>query len=240
MNTIKFDKKNVKVVAHRGVSGLERENTCASFIAAGNRSYYGIETDIHKTVDGSYIIIHDNTTGRVALDDMEVEKSTFATLRSLQLTNLYDGRRSRAGLNLPTLEEYISICKHYEKDAVLELKNAFTEDEVLEICAKIEALDYLDHVVFISFSYDNLVYLRRKYPNQAAQFLTSKYEDSLISRLKEWNLDLDIRETALTAEITAAIKAAGITVNCWTVDDPTRAEELVGYGVDMITTNILE
>ena len=83
MNTIKFNKKNVKVIAHRGVSGLERENTCASFVAAGNRSYYGIETDIHKTMDGNYIIIHDDTTGRVAIDNLEVEKSTFETLRAL-------------------------------------------------------------------------------------------------------------------------------------------------------------
>ncbi|MDD7675105.1 MAG: glycerophosphodiester phosphodiesterase family protein [Eubacteriales bacterium] len=239
MNTIKFDKKNVKVIAHRGVSGLERENTCASFVAAGNRSYYGIETDIHKTMDGNYIIIHDDTTGRVAIDNLEVEKSTFETLRALQLTNT-DGTRSRSDLHLPTLEEYIGINKKYEKYAVLELKNAFTEAEVLEICANIEKLDYLDHVIFISFSYDNLVYLRRKYPNQAAQFLTSKYDDSLIDRLKAWNLDLDIRENALTAENVAELKAAGITINCWTVDDPARAEELVNFGVDMITTNILE
>ena len=38
MNTIKFDKKNALVVAHRGLSGIERENTNAAFVAAGNRS----------------------------------------------------------------------------------------------------------------------------------------------------------------------------------------------------------
>lgn len=239
MNTIKFDKKNVKVIAHRGVSGIERENTCAAFVAAGNRSYYGIETDIHKTVDGKYIIIHDDTTGRVAIDDLEVEKSTFDTLRSLVLTER-DGTKSRSDLRLPTLSEYIGINKKYEKTAVLELKNSFTEAEVLEICSDIEKLGYLDHVIFISFSYDNLVYLRRKYPTQAAQFLTSKYDATLIERLKEQNLDLDIKEVALTAENIAELKAAGITINCWTVDDPARAEELASLGVDMISTNILE
>ena len=35
MDTIKFDKKQVKMVAHRGVSGLEMENTNAAFVAAG-------------------------------------------------------------------------------------------------------------------------------------------------------------------------------------------------------------
>lgn len=42
MNTIRFNHQ-IKIIAHRGVSGLERENTCAAFIAAGNRSYYGME-----------------------------------------------------------------------------------------------------------------------------------------------------------------------------------------------------
>ena len=38
MNTVKIDKKGIKMVAHRGVSGLECENTNAAFVAAGNRS----------------------------------------------------------------------------------------------------------------------------------------------------------------------------------------------------------
>ena len=49
MNTIKINKKNVKIVAHRGLSGIEVENTNAAFVAAGNRSYYGIETDIYMS-----------------------------------------------------------------------------------------------------------------------------------------------------------------------------------------------
>ncbi len=240
MDTIKIpNKKGVKMIAHRGVSGLERENTNAAFLAAGNRSYFGIETDIHKTVDGKYVLIHDDTTGRVAIDSLTVELSTYETLRSLTLLNM-DGKKSRSDLKIPNLAEYISINKKYGKTAVLELKNAFTEAEIFEICDMINDLGYLDGVIFISFCYDNLVYLRKKYPNQAAQFLTSKYDEFLIGRLKEHNLDLDIRDTALNAENVAALKAAGITINCWTVDNTARAEELIGYGVDMITTNILE
>ena len=49
MTTVKFEKGQVQVIAHRGLSGIERENTNAAFVAAGNRSYYGIETDIHRT-----------------------------------------------------------------------------------------------------------------------------------------------------------------------------------------------
>ena len=40
MNTIKFENKgNVQMIAHRGVSGLELENTSPAFIAAGVKRY---------------------------------------------------------------------------------------------------------------------------------------------------------------------------------------------------------
>ena len=62
MNTIKFDTKNKPLmIAHRGVSGLERENTCPAFVVAGVKSYYGIETDVHVTRDGEIIVFHDDT-----------------------------------------------------------------------------------------------------------------------------------------------------------------------------------
>ena len=38
MNTIKFENKgNIKMIAHRGLSGLEKENTCPAFVAAGGQ-----------------------------------------------------------------------------------------------------------------------------------------------------------------------------------------------------------
>ena len=57
MDTIKFNKKNVKIIAHRGLSGIECENTNAAFVAAGNRSYFGIETDVHITADGKFVLV---------------------------------------------------------------------------------------------------------------------------------------------------------------------------------------
>ena len=69
MNTIKISKGSTKMIAHRGLSGLETENSIQAFIAAGNRSYYGVETDVHVTKDGKFVVIHDDATGRVAYDE---------------------------------------------------------------------------------------------------------------------------------------------------------------------------
>ena len=240
MDTIKIaDKKNTLMVAHRGLSGIEQENTCSAFVAARNRSYFGIECDVHRTLDGYYVVIHDDNTARVAVDKLVVEESTYETLRSLRLTDK-NGEKGRSDLRIPSLEEYISICKKYEKIAVLELKNHFDPEQVEEIVKTIESLDHLEGTVFISFDYNNMVNLKRLRPNATAQFLVSSFGEDLIDKLLAYNLDLDIYYKALTAENVALCHENGIKVNCWTVDDPEKAEALIGYGVDYITTNILE
>ena len=239
MDSIKINSLQTKMVAHRGLSGIEKENTNAAFIAAGNRSYYGIETDVHKTIDGKFVAFHDDTTGRVAIDNMVIEESTFDTLRRLLLTDT-DGKKGREDLHIPTLLEYICTCKRYEKIAVLELKNEFEKDEIKAICEEIESVDYLDRVIFISFAFNNLVKLREWYPEQPVQFLADKYDDSFPALLQEHGFDLDIEYKELNAERIRTLHDHGVKVNCWTCDDKDFAEKLCEYGIDFITSNILE
>ena len=240
MNTIKFQHPNKPLmVAHRGVSGLETENTCAAFVAAGNRSYYGIETDVHKTADGKYVVFHDDTTGRLAEVNVTIEKTDYDTLRSMPLRKK-DGNFGRSDLRIANLQEYIGICKNYEKIAVLELKNHFEKADVIEIGKTIERLGYLDSVTFISFDFENLVYVKEIYPNQPVQFLTGSCDRQLAQRLAAYGMDLDIYFEGVNAAMMADCKELGIKVNCWTVDRAEDAERLTELGVDFITSNILE
>ncbi len=240
MDTIKVNKGNVKMVAHRGVSGLELENTNAAFVVAGNRTYYGIETDVHVTKDEQIAVFHDDNLKRVAGVDMVVEESTLAELQSIPL---FDGKvpgQFRTDLRIPILADYIGICKKYDKKAVLELKNQMEPKHITQIVNIIKEKEYLDSVIFISFSWENCVELRKQLPEQKIQFLISTFPDDLIERLVNAKLDLDIHFKALTAENVKALHEAGIEVNCWTVDQLEDAEKLIGYGVDYITSNILE
>ena len=239
MDTIKINKINTKLVAHRGLSGIETENTNAAFVAAGNRSYYGIETDIHRTADGRFVVCHDDDLLRIAGVDVKVETSTLAELQSIVLFDK-DGRRGRKDLRLGTLENYIGICKKYEKHSVLELKSDFTDEELEGIIETIKDLDYLENVTFISFVYSNVERIRKMLPKQSVQFLFTKFSDELIDRLETCGLDVDVHHKALTKELVDLLHSKGMKVNCWTVDDKERAETLAEWGVDYITSNILE
>ena len=238
-DTIHLNASQVKMIAHRGLSGLELENTCSAFVAAANRSYYGIETDVHRTVDGQYIIIHDDNTKRVAGDEMIVEKTTYETLRSLRLVDK-DGQKGRKDLLLPSLEEYMGICKKCGKEAVLELKNTFRPEHIGEIIAIVEQSGWLEHTTFISFSLPNMICLRTRLPEQSAQFLISQHTEWLVDTLKKYRLDLDIHHAAVSAELVQELHEAGLKVNVWTVDTLEDAQRVIDCGVDFITSNILE
>lgn len=242
MNTIKIDSGKTKMVAHRGVSGLEKENTCPAFVAAGNRSHYGVETDVHVTKDGQFVIIHDETTDRVSNGEfcINVEENDYAVLENVVLPDI-DGSRNRQDIRVPLLKDYISICKKYEKVCVLEIKNEFARDDLERMIEEIKSLGYIADVTFISFSWKNCVVTRELLPNNKIQWLTvEEVDDAMIQKLVENKLDLDIYYERLTAENVKQLHDNGIEVNCWTCDTKVEGEKLVGFGVDYITSNILE
>ena len=239
-DTIKIEKIGVRMVAHRGLSKLEKENTNTAFVAAANRSYWGIETDVHVTADGKFILIHDDTTDRVCGVSYTVEQTDFETLRSIPILDT-DGGAGRVDLRMPTPEEYLKICLDYGKVSVLELKNAFEEKDIHAIVDLIEACGCFENVVFISFHLNNLLVLRAYRPDANVQFLNGKHTaEELIAIAKEHHIDFDLNHAKVTPELVDALHALGSKVNVWTVDSPEAASRMIDCGVDFITSNILE
>ena len=241
MDTLHLPAPKPRMIAHRGLSGIEMENTCSAFVAAGNRSYFGIETDVHVTADGGFIIIHDDSTKRVAIDELRVEESTFETLRSLRLCDK-DGKRGRKDLMLPSLREYTQICKKYEKVSVLELKNPMQPEQIDGIIEAVREEGWLEKTIFISFALSNMIHVRKALPNQKAQYLISGQHDwqEILDTLRQYDLDLDIDHRILTEQMVKDVHQLGKELNVWTVNQLQDAQRLAQWGVDYITTNIIE
>lgn len=243
MDSIKINSKNVKMVAHRGLSALERENTAPAFIAAANRSYFGIETDIHLTKDKRFVVIHDETLNRVSGGKytMNVEECEYKDIENVVLPDI-DGSENRQDIRIPLLEDYVKICKKYEKICVLEVKNHFPVEEIKRLTEEICALGYEKNVIFISFDFENCVNVKKCLPQNKVQYLLGNVEitTELAKKLKDNGLDIDIAYGALTKENIELLHSEGIEINCWTCDDKAAAEKLADCGVDYITSNILE
>lgn len=240
MNTTKFDNKSSKVVAHRGLSGIERENTNAAFIAAGNRSYFGIETDVHVAQDGEFIVAHDSSMERVSGSSLVIEESTLPMLRSITLYEKNGETKDRYDLRVSTITEYVRICKTYEKVCVLELKGYFGKENLKRLVEAIKAEDYLESIIFIAFDWKNLTDLKAVYPEATMQFLCREITLENLSELVKNGFSLDINYKGVTQEIIDYMHENNLVVNVWTVDDKDEAERLASMGVDQITTNICE
>ena len=254
MNTIKIPKKSTRMVAHAGLMGMETSNTCAGFIAAGNRSYWGIECDVRAAKDGM-AVIHNPTTAGISPVEISIADSTMEEIQSIRL---YDrpffygmeahgltpgGNETRADLRFPSLEEYIRLCKRYGKICVLELKHPMDAAAIEYVANAYKTLDYTDGVVFISFYWENLSEIRKHHPDCPVQFLTDQnreFTDEFLDAVAAEKFDLDIHIFTTTKELVDRIHSRGILVNVWTCDWPESAVNLVDWGVDFITSNILE
>ncbi len=264
MDTLKIKNKgNCRIIAHRGTR-LEIENTLGAFIASCNRSYFGIETDVYKTKDGRYILAHDENTARIAEENLVIEESTFEQLRSLKYRT--GGRYSRKDIVMPSLEEYLDICKNYDKICVIELKKQIGDDSIEEICDIIKKMYSLDKVMFISFDFPTLLTIRRLYPNQRIQFLidatASTIDDKfangrfeytasdfasnedkvlfMLDTLKKYGFGLDVWDKSVTQQLVDDCHSRGIEVNVFTPNTEQEAQEFIAMGVDFITSDICE
>lgn len=232
METVAVNKKSARMVAHRGLSLLNVENTAQAFEDACARSHYGVECDVHVTADGKYVIFHDDETGRMCDKNITVEKSDFAELREL---------RFKAGdFNMPTLAELLSIVSESGKHAFIELKNPMDASDVRRIVSECKAAYDLNKITFISFDFNNLVKVRAAEPKQDVMYLCCDIGEDTVRRIREHGFGLDVEWKCLDEDAVKRLHADGISVNCWTCDDKAAAERLAEWGVDYITTDILE
>ncbi|MDD3348176.1 MAG: glycerophosphodiester phosphodiesterase family protein [Bacilli bacterium] len=239
MDTLKIAKENVKMIAHRGLSGLEKENTIAAFIAAGNRTYYGTECDIHLTKDNVFVVCHDDHTGRVSPVKKIIKELTYEELSQICLYG-FETQTTRSYLKIPTLREYLEISKKYNKYCIIEIKCALEKKDVDKLLAEVEEFGYLNNVIFISFNLENLKKIRRVNKNLQLQYLISTYTKELPGLCKKEKIDIDISYHELNLLIMEEFHSLDVKVNAWTVNNPIEALILVSWNIDYITTNILE
>lgn len=238
--------KDVEWISHRGESADAPENTMAAFRLAWERKIPAIELDVHLTKDGVLIVSHDANTRRTTGTAKVIKESTYEELKSLDAGKWKDPRW--AGETMPTLEQALAT--------IPEGARCFIEIKVgaEAIPALVEAVrksgKKAEQLAVISFQADAVAESKRKLPEIKAFYLSGFRQgakagewqpsiDDLIAKAKEIGADgLDLAyKGPLDRATVEQIKAAGLGVYAWTVDDPAEARRLIEAGVDGITTN---
>lgn len=229
----------MKFIAHRGYSKYELENTKEAFLAAGNRSYFGIETDVILIKNRAMILFHDDTLKRLSGQNINIRDLTLEEALKIELTE--KGNYHTYPYHICTLLEYLRICKHYKKTPVIELKWGFDNEAVDELMKIILEEDMYEQSMIICYTFDTILYIREKYPTFHIQFLLGMlYSKEIINKCLEKHISIDLRADLITKELVDKFHEKGLEVNAWTIDDESVALKLKEMGIDYLTTNVLE
>jgi glycerophosphoryl diester phosphodiesterase len=239
MNTVKIDKYFKGMIAHRGLSGIETENTINAFLAAANRSYFGIECDVHASKDGKIIITHDDTLLRLGMLNLYIPSFRYEEIRKFSLIDRKSGNLSE-NICIPLFSEYLLICKTYKKHAIIELKNTLSLENLDTLIGEIIKLGWMEHVSIIAFSEKYLLYVKKKYPLFDLYLLTEEVNDRVLEFCERHQINLNVKYDVLDEAAVKRLHLIGLKACVWTVDDKDTAEKLIKMGVDYITSNILE
>jgi glycerophosphoryl diester phosphodiesterase len=214
--------RRTNVIAHRGASGYEYENSRAAFRRAVMLDADGVELDIHTTRDGAIVVHHDPELPGVG----PIATLTCAEARQVRLPN---------GETLPLLQEVLDLVGDH--DVWVEVKGLpSAHDQAL--LAVLDAGPAPHRYAVHSFDHRIVKRLGEERPELPRGILLSAYLDDPVAAL------LAVGATTLWQEwqqvddaLVDAVHAAGCRINAWTVNEVGDLEHLVRLGVDGLCGN---
>ena len=219
---------SVQILAHRGASRAERENTIVAFTRAATMGADAVELDVRRTSDGALVVHHNPhlDDGRLiaaltAADLPEHVPSLAAALDAC--TGMWVNVEIKNDPEEPDFDPTDTIA-----DATMAQLIARGEPERWLISSfRIETIDRCRVIADSDGVPIRTAWLTGVVPDDVVDLLTARGH----AALHPW-----VR--LLTADIVQRCHAAGIQVNTWTCDDPERMAELVAWGIDGICTNV--
>lgn len=231
------------VIAHRGASAYAPENTLAAFLKAKELGASWVEFDVMLTADHEVVVIHDEKLDRTTNGTGCVRNYSYQDLKKLDAGSWFNPIFS--GEKIPSLREVIEFLHKHQLSANIEIKAFSGQEElivekVLNVIKKYWKAEMPPPLVS-SFSLPVLRFVRQYSSTCLLGFLMHKWTPDWETLCDELNcIAVDINEKIVTQEKIKQIKTTGRLVLAYTVNDPKRAQELFGWGVDAVFTDALD
>lgn len=240
MDTIKINKQKTKLIAHRGLSGLETENSLAAFVAAGNRSYYGIECDVRLSLHNGFVISHDDSTRRITGEHKKISQMGTAEILSKKSKKIKKSNNGTCENAYCSLLDYLLVCKKYNKHCFIEIKVLLSKNLLQELITHCKINYNLNKVTFTSLYLQNLLILKKINNNLNLQLIVKNRISKNIEICIKNHLDINCRHNLIKLKHIEILHKNNLKINCWTVNKVSAANKLIENNVDYIITDILE
>lgn len=210
------------IIAHRGASGYEVENSLAAFRAAADRGADAVELDIHTTADGALVVHHGEKIG-----DHFIAHASLREVRDHPLPN---------GESVPVLEEALAVIVP-RMIAFVEIKSVppRLDDRLFDM---IECSGAPDRVALHGFDHRVIHRMGEKRPHIKRGVLSASYPMYPVRCLEDADASvLWQHRNHVDEALIAAIHGAGMILYVYTVNEPEELRRLGSLGVDGICTD---
>ena len=209
------------VIAHRGASSIELENSLAAFRAAAGLGADAVELDVHATIDGEIIVHHDPS-----VLGLPIAQARARDLAASPLSN---------GEHIPTLAQALDVLGQLKVFVEVKVLDPRWDDRLVQTLDRgPNPAGYAVH----SFAFDVVRRLREKRDSLPTGILSEVPTRSPQQTLVDAKAKTLWQErSTLDEALVKTVHGLGATIIAWTVDNRSDMERLVRWGVDGICTN---
>lgn len=212
----------IQVIAHRGASGVEYENSRAAFRRALALGADAIELDVHATLDGAFVIHH---------DPILPEAGPIAELHARDVT----ARRLPNGEQIPLLGEVLELTGSAELWIEVKALDERFDDALREV---LRGSLRPERCAIHAFDHRIVARLNRKDPGLRLGVLLAAYLIDPVAELAATGAGTLWQEHQLIdQDLVDRIHESGRRIVAWTVNEAAEVSRLAALGVDGICGN---
>ena len=233
-----------RLIAHRGGGSLAPENTLVALKLGASLGYRASEFDVKLSRDEVPFLLHDAKLERTTSGRGVAGEFDWPSLAGLDAGGWHSP--PFRGERLARLDEVARFVTGGGLMANVEIKPTpgharETGKAVALACEELWA-GARTPPLLSSFKFDALEAAREAVPQLPRGWLVDNPADEDFAKLERLGaVSLHCSHEAVTPELVGRVHGGGRRLLAWTVNDPERAELLLGWGVDgIITDNLRE
>ena len=239
---------------HRGGAAVVPEDTILGFREGLKYGDAVIECDVHSTLDGELVVMHDELVDRTTDGEGRISQLTYAEIQRLDAGYRFSSDNGATfpwrgrGVAVPTLGEI--YAEFPDRPVNIEIKKGGRPDIEERVAAAIAAAGAQSRTLVVSQSRTTMQRFREvsKYEVATASSRLELLGYWLLSLLHlTWLIDPPFQALQppekykgipiVTPGFARAAHRRNLRVDVWTIDDEADMRRLLGYGVDGIMTD---
>lgn len=229
-----------RIIGHRGAAATAPENTLAGIRQAKREGAGWVEFDVKLSADGHAILMHDDTLDRTTTGTGPVRAATLDQIQALDAGVRFGA--AWAGEKVPTLAEALALLSELGMGFNLEIKPCPGREEETARTAMAEVLRGWPPggpaPVISSFSAAALAAAKLAAPALVRGYLVKRLPPTWRSEVERLGCSVvHLGWRGLARAEVQAVKAAGLPLVVWTVNERPRAEELLRWGADSLISD---